>query len=175
MEFEERLRDRGKWAIGDGCSAARTLDLLGTKTVFLVVRELLYGTTRFDDLVARTAASAPAVSRALKQLASADLIAATEYREPGARARAEYRLTPAGQDLVPVFLALIQFGDAHLQPDGAPLVFVDAESGEPVRTRPSAGGVEVPAGGIEIRLNPGRRGAPERVSRAAPVDPSAGT
>ncbi|MGV7750607.1 winged helix-turn-helix transcriptional regulator, partial [Mycobacterium kansasii] len=77
------------WAIGDGCSAARTLDLLTTKTVFLVVRELLYGTSRFDDLVARTETSAPAVSRALKQLASANLIAATEYREPGARARSE--------------------------------------------------------------------------------------
>lgn len=174
MEFEERLRDRSAWAIGDGCSAARTLDLLSTKTVFLVLRELLYGTSRFDDLVARTETSAPAVSRALKQLAAADLIAATEYREPGARARAEYRLTAAGQDLLPVFLALIQFGDAHLQPDGAPLVFVDAESGEQVRTRPAAGGTEVPARGIEIRLNPDRWGAPGRISRAAPAGPSGG-
>ncbi|MFD9828588.1 winged helix-turn-helix transcriptional regulator [Tsukamurella tyrosinosolvens] len=175
MEFEERLRDRSGWAIGDGCSAARTLDLLTTKTVFLVVRELLYGTSRFDDLVARTETSAPAVSRALKQLASANLIAATEYREPGARARSEYRLTPAGQDLLPVFLALIQFGDAHLQPEGAPLVFVDAATGEPVRTRPAVGGTEVPASGIEIRLNRDRWGARDAVSRAASDGPSAGT
>ncbi|NMD55639.1 MULTISPECIES: winged helix-turn-helix transcriptional regulator [Tsukamurella] len=175
MEFEERLRDRSRWAIGDGCSAARTLDLLTTKTVFLVLRELLYGTTRFDDLVARTETSAPAVSRALKQLASADLIMATEYREPGARARAEYRLTPAGEDLLPVFLALIQFGDAHLQPEGAPLVFVDAETGESVRTRPAAGGAEVPLSGIEVRLNRERWSAPERISRAGSADPSAGT
>lgn len=174
MEFEKRLRDRSRWSVGDGCSAARALDLLTTKTVFLVVRELLYGTTRFDDLVARTETSAPAVSRALKQLASADLIAATEYREPGSRARAEYRLTAAGQDLLPVFLALVQFGDAHLQPDGPQLVFVDAESGEEVRTRPIAGGAEVPADRIEIRLNPERWGAPERISRAASADPSAG-
>lgn len=175
MEFEERLRDRSSWTIGDGCSAARTLDLLSTKTVFLVVRELLYGTSRFDDLVSRTETSAPAVSRALKQLASADLIAATEYREPGTRARAEYRLTPAGQDLLPVFLALIQFGDAHLQPEGAPLLFVEAESGEPVRTRPAVGGAEVPVSGIEIRLNPDRWRAPERLSRGSSDGPSGGT
>lgn len=174
MEFEERLRDRSRWAIGDGCSAARTLDLLTTKTVFLVLRELLYGTTRFDDLVARTDTSAPAVSRALKQLASADLIVASEYREPGSRARSEYGLTPAGQDLLPVFLALVQFGDAHLQPDGPPLVFVDAESGDPVRTRPAVDGAEVSAKAIEIRLNPDRWPAPEGVSPAASVDPSAG-
>ncbi|MET9325762.1 helix-turn-helix domain-containing protein [Tsukamurella sp. NPDC003166] len=175
MEFEERLRDRSTWAIGDGCSAARTLDLLTTKTVFLVVRELLYGTTRFDDLVTRTETSAPAVSRALKQLASADLIAATEYREPGARARAEYRLTAAGEDLLPVFLALIQFGDAHLQPEGAPLVFVDTATGEPVRTRPAAAGTEVLPAAIEIRFNRDRWVAPDPVSPAASADPNAGT
>ncbi|TWS25327.1 helix-turn-helix transcriptional regulator [Tsukamurella sputi] len=174
MEFEERLRDRSRWAIGDGCSAARTLDLLTTKTVFLVLRELLYGTTRFDDLVTRTATSAPAVSRALKQLASADLIVATEYREPGSRARAEYHLTPAGQDLLPVFLALVQFGDAHLQPDGPPLVFVDAESGDAVRTRPAVDGAEIPASAIEIRLNPDRWPAADGVSPAASADPSGG-
>lgn len=33
MEFEERLRDR-QWSIKDGCSVAKLLDLLSTKTVF---------------------------------------------------------------------------------------------------------------------------------------------
>jgi len=44
MEFERRLRDRHKWSIGDTCSVSRVLDLLSTKTVFLVVRECFYGT-----------------------------------------------------------------------------------------------------------------------------------
>src|SRR3954452_20256985 len=126
MEFEERLRDREAWSIGDGCSAARVLDLLSTKTVFLVVRECFYGTTRFEDFVARIGASAPAVSRALKQLESARIIARVPYQEPGRRAHGEYRLTEAGEDLLPVLLSLIQWGDKYLQEGRAPLSFVEA-------------------------------------------------
>src|SRR5690242_17164819 len=100
MNFEERLSDRDAWAIGDRCSAGRVLDLLSTKTVFLVVRECFYGTTRFDDFVARIGASAPAVSRALKQLKVAGVVEPVPYREPGSRARDEYRLTQAGEDLL---------------------------------------------------------------------------
>ena len=62
MEFERRLRDRLMWSIGDACSVSRVLDLLSTKTVFLVVRECFYGTTRFEDFMERIGTSAPAPS-----------------------------------------------------------------------------------------------------------------
>ena len=120
MEFEKRLRDRDRWSIGDGCSVAKVMDLLSTKTAFLVIRECFYGTSRFEDFVERIGTSAPAVSRALKQLESADIIARVPYREPGRRARDEYRLTAAGEDLLPVFLSLVQWGDAHLQDGKGP-------------------------------------------------------
>jgi DNA-binding HxlR family transcriptional regulator len=42
---------RGRSATG--ARAGRVLDRLGTKTAFLVVRECFYGTTRFEDFVAR--------------------------------------------------------------------------------------------------------------------------
>src|SRR6185437_6493967 len=74
MQFEERLRNRDAWSIGGRCSTARVLDLLNTKTVFLVVRECFYGTTRFEDFVTRIGTSAPAVSRALNQLKAAGVI-----------------------------------------------------------------------------------------------------
>ncbi|MBJ7289973.1 helix-turn-helix domain-containing protein [Williamsia sp.] len=132
MEFETRLADRGRWR-ADACSAAMVLDLLGTKTVFLVVRECFYGTTRFEDFVERIGVSAPAVSRALRQLESADVIARTPYREAGARTRDEYRLTAAGEDLLPVLLALVQWGDTHLQDGRPPLRFVARDSGDEIR------------------------------------------
>lgn len=163
MEFEERLRDRGAWTIGDGCSAERALELLSTKTVFLVVREFFYGTTRFEDFVARVGTSAPAISRALKQLESAGIVTRVRYRDPGSRARDEYRLTEVGDDLLPVFLALIQWGDKHLQ-DGRPaLSFVESGTGYPVRVRVTADLVHDAAPEqIEIRWNPDRRHASAR-------------
>lgn len=135
MEFEKKLRDRQKWSIGDGCSMAKVLDLLSTKTTFLVLRECFYGTTRFEDFMERIGTSAPAVSRAMKQLESAGIIVRVPYQEPGKRARDEYRLTPAGQDLLPVFLSLVQWGDKHLQNGRGPLKFVDAETGHTLGVR----------------------------------------
>ncbi|KUJ64824.1 transcriptional regulator [Streptomyces albus subsp. albus] len=160
MEFEERLRDRDTWSIGDGCSAERVLDLLSTKTVFLVIRECFYGTARFEDFVTRIGTSAPAVSRALKQLESAGIVVRVPYREPGRRARDEYRLTAAGEDLLPVFLSLMQWGDAHLQGGRPPLAFVEADTGRALRVRVTAEPVpEAVSDDMEIRLNPAwRRG-----------------
>lgn len=158
MIFEDRLRDRDAWPIGDRCSAARVLGLLSTKTAFLTVRECFYGTTRFDDFVARTGASAPAVSRALRQLESGRIITRVPYREPGTRARGEYRLTEAGEDLLPLFLALMQWGDRYLQGGRPPLSFVEARTGRAVRVGVTAGPApETASGDIEIRLNSASR------------------
>ncbi|MFF8375429.1 winged helix-turn-helix transcriptional regulator [Streptomyces sp. NPDC015661] len=155
MSFEKRLSDRDTWSIGDGCSAGRVLDLLSTRTVFMVVRECFYGTTRFEDFVVRIGTSAPSVSRALKQLESAGVVARTPYQEPGKRARDEYRLTEAGEDLLPVFLSLVRWGDAYLQDGRPPLAFVEAGSGRPLSVRVTADPAPDPSSDdIEIRLHP---------------------
>lgn len=159
MKFEEKLRDRKRWSIGDGCPMAKTLDLLSTKTTFLVLRECFYGTTRFEDFVDRIGASAPAVSRAVKQLEAAGIIERVPYQEPGHRVRDEYRLTPAGKDLLPVLLSLAQWGDKHLQGGRGPLRFVDAETGRPlgVRVTDEKGSMAMDSDDIEIRVNSAAR------------------
>ncbi|MBO0881028.1 MAG: helix-turn-helix transcriptional regulator [Mycobacterium sp.] len=154
MEFEEPLRDRDAWSVGDGCSAARTLDLLSTRTVFLVIRECFYGTTRFEDFVTRIGTSAPAVSRALRQMESARIVERVPYREPGRRTRDEYRLTEAGEDLLPVFLSLIQWGDRYLQHGRPPLSFVETGTGRAMRVSVSADPTpQATSENIKIRLN----------------------
>src|SRR5271156_4722919 len=121
MEFEEPLQDRQEWGIGGACSMSRVLELLSTKTAFQVVRELFFRATRFEDFVDRIGTSAPAVSRALKQLESAQIVTRVPYREPGRRARDEYRLTEAGEGLLPVFMSLVQWGDVYLRDGRASL------------------------------------------------------
>ena len=155
MEFEDQLRDRRRWTIGDACSVARLLDLLSTKTVFLAIRESFFGTTRFEDFIERIGTSAPAVSRALKQLEAAQIMVRVPYQEPGKRARDEYHLTDAGKDLLPVYLAMSQWGDKHLQNGEGPLTFVDRDSDSTVRVVVTAdneaSSLESPD--IEIRVN----------------------
>lgn len=154
MTFEQRLQDRASWTIGERCSAAKVLDLLSTKTVFLAVRECFFGTTRFEDFVERLGVSAPAVSRALKQLEAAGVVQRVPYREPGNRVREEYHLTPAGEDLLPVLLSLMQWGDAHLQDGEPPLSFLDRQ-GRPVQVKVTADtdSAAVRSADLEIRYN----------------------
>ena len=132
MTFGPMLADRRRWT-NERCSIAAVLDVLNTRAAFLVIRECFYGTTRFDDFVDRVGMSAPAVSRALKRLEEAGVLTGTPYREPGARTRTEYVLTPAGEDLLPLVIALAQWGDTHLRDGEGPLAFVDVTSGRAVR------------------------------------------
>lgn len=72
MALENQLADRDRWH-AEPCSVAKVLTVFNTKTAFLVLRECFYGTGRFEDFVECIGASAPAVSRALKQLESAQI------------------------------------------------------------------------------------------------------
>jgi DNA-binding HxlR family transcriptional regulator len=152
MNFEAALSDRSQWQIGDACSMTRVLEVLSTKTAFQTLRELFFGTVRFDDFVTRTESSAPATSRALKQLEAAGIVTRVPYQEPGQRVRDEYRLTEAGEELLPVFMALVQWGDKHLQNGRAPLAFLDADTGKPVTVGVTSGKRPIGSGDIEIRV-----------------------
>ncbi len=159
MEFEKRLQDRQQWSIGEACSMSKVLELLSTKTTFQVIRELFFDTTRFEDFMERIGTSAPAVSRALKQLESAQIVVRIPYQEPGSRARHEYRLTEAGEDLLPVFMSLVQWGDKYLQDGPAPLAFVDAGTGNAVGVRVTADSEPPGTRSADIRI---RRNAASR-------------
>jgi DNA-binding HxlR family transcriptional regulator len=171
MELAAELSDRSAWPVSDECSIAKTLALLGTRVAFLVVRECFYGTSRFDDFVERIGTSAPTMSRALKQLESAGVVMRAPYREPGSRPRDEYRLTEAGQDLLPALLALAQWGDKHAQDGPPPLVFTSGGDGKRITVSVTTADVEpLRADDIEIQLPKGMADA-----RGRRVEPSPGT
>ncbi len=51
------------------------------------------------------------------------------YQEPGQRTRSAYQLTEKGSDLLPVLVAMMQWGDRWLFPDGARIELRHAECG----------------------------------------------
>src|ERR1700757_2384164 len=70
---------------------------------------------------ARVTASVPWkwVSISSRMSARSPVSSEAPYREPGARSRSAYRLTPAGRELQVVLSALQQWGDEHLpRPEG---------------------------------------------------------
>ncbi len=104
------------------CSIARTLDVVGEKWTFLILREVFRGVRRFDDVRVATGAPRQVLSERLASLVDRGILRREPYREPGQRPRHEYRLTDRGFDLYPILIAMLAWGDRHLPaPDGPAL------------------------------------------------------
>jgi DNA-binding HxlR family transcriptional regulator len=116
------------------CPVASTLDLVGDRWSMLVVRDVMYGNRRFDDLVERLGVSRATLSDRLRRLTEAGILAPTEYADGRGRIRREYRLTERGTDLRFVLIALREWGDRHLLgASRAPIRLVAGDSGRDVR------------------------------------------
>jgi DNA-binding HxlR family transcriptional regulator len=101
---------------------ARALDVVSSRSALLILREAFYGTTRFDEFAQRVGISEPVTAARLAELVGDGLLEKEPYREPGQRTRLAYRLTDKGAELFPVLVALMEWGDRWLAPDGAPVV-----------------------------------------------------
>lgn len=116
------------------CSLAKTLELLSTRSAFLVLREVFYGHHRFDEIRTRAGISEPVAAARLRELVDAELLERSDYREPGERTRQEYRLTEKGADLLPALFALMKWGDRWVQGErGGPVTFRHRECGAEVK------------------------------------------
>ncbi|HTZ44562.1 MAG TPA: helix-turn-helix domain-containing protein [Jatrophihabitans sp.] len=118
---------------GDRCPIDRTMQVVGTRSAILLMREALFGTSRFDDFVVRTGLTDAVVAARLRDLVQAGLLSKEPYREPGQRTRHAYALTDSGRDLMPAVLALGQWGAKHAR-GAVGRTFRHVECGEPVRT-----------------------------------------
>jgi DNA-binding HxlR family transcriptional regulator len=131
LQMTGSLNPRSGWE-ADRCSIAATLEVISTKSAFLILREAFYGTTRFDDFTERVGLSPAVTAARLRELVRRGLLEREEYREPGQRARNGYRLTPRGADLFPALAALMQWGDRWLGERGGPVVLHHRGCGQQV-------------------------------------------
>jgi len=117
MELHSPLDDRTTWSPIGNCPVEKAMGVVGSRNAMLIMREALYGTTRFD-VFAEQVGMAPATTSAnLKALAEAGLLTRQPYRDPGGRTREEYAISEAGRELMPVVFALFRWGQKHA---GAP-------------------------------------------------------
>jgi len=131
LRLTGRLEPRDSWT-ADRCTIAKSLDVLTTRSAFLILREAFYGTARFDDFAERVGISEPVTAARLRELVEQGLLEREDYREPGQRTRQRYRLTAKGADLFPALVALMQWGDRWLDDRGGPVELRHRGCGEPV-------------------------------------------
>jgi DNA-binding HxlR family transcriptional regulator len=98
---------------GQLCPMARSLEIVGERWTLLVVRELLRGPRKFQDLTESLSSVAPGIlSRRLKLLEEHGIVTRQMYSDHPPRA--EYSLTPSGTELREIVGALMIWGSKHL-------------------------------------------------------------
>ncbi|SDK49587.1 transcriptional regulator, HxlR family [Glycomyces sambucus] len=98
------------------CAIADALEVIGDRWSLLVIREISYGTRRFNDFQERTGAPRQILAARLKKLEAAGVIERRPYSEHPPRF--EYLLTEAGLALTPVLRALRSWGEEYARPAG---------------------------------------------------------
>jgi len=150
VELIGELNPRSGWR-AERCSLARALEIVSTRSAFLLLREAFYGTERFDDFANRVGISDPVTAARLKELVGHGLLVREPYQEPGQRTRYAYRLSEMGADLFPALAALMQWGDRWLAEDDGPVELRHRDCGAPVHAELRCEhGHEVGSGEIEL-------------------------
>lgn len=115
------------------CTLASALKVVGERWTLLLLRELFYGTTRFDDMQRHLSVSRRVLSERLSKMVKVGLLQRSPYRDAKQRTRYEYRPTQMAKDLRTTLIALLQWGDRYFpNPSGRPLALVHAASGAEV-------------------------------------------
>ena len=98
---------------GQFCPVSMGAEIFCSRWTALVVRELLCGSTRFNDLRRGVPRMSPTLlSRRLKELEDAGVIIAVPTGQSGV---SDYRLTQAGEDLRPVVMSLGFWGQRWVE------------------------------------------------------------
>lgn len=109
------------------CPLAQALERVGEWWSLLILREAFLGVRRFGDFERGLGIAKNVLSARLKSLVEAGLL---ERRASTEDAReVEYRLTAQGKDLLPVLVALAQWGDRWIYGGKAPRHFVNRHTG----------------------------------------------
>jgi len=116
---------------GQQCSVAAALAVVGERWTLLILREILLGRTRFEELRRETGVATNILTDRLQTLVDHGLL----RREAGGE-HVEYRPTRKGADVEPILGALMRWGDAYAAPDGPPRVVVHTVCGHDAHPRP---------------------------------------
>ncbi|GAA1156418.1 hypothetical protein GCM10009630_63040 [Kribbella jejuensis] len=99
------------------CAIAQSLGVIGDGWELLIVRDLARGLSRFDELAESLHISRKVLTERLNGLVDSRIVAKTAYQDRPTRYA--YELTPRGRALLPVLVALQDWGDRWLLGDGS--------------------------------------------------------
>ena len=145
------------------CSIARSLEEVGEWWSLLIVRECTQGATRFDEFQKELGIARNILTARLQRLTELGILERFPLED---RSGTEgYRLTEKGEDLYPVLVALLQWGDRWLAKDGKPpMALVEDTTGHAIEQIAVVGKGKRPLSFRDVRFAPGT-GATARTAR----------
>tara|TARA_R110002074_G_scaffold14504_1_gene49925 strand:- start:889 stop:1407 length:519 start_codon:yes stop_codon:yes gene_type:complete len=110
-------------------SIGHVLDIIGEGWSILIIREAFLGSRRFEEFQGQLGIARNILTARLKKLCENQILERVPVKQ-GAK-RHEYLLTAKGKEMMPLLVALTQWGDKWVfGENNAPVVFLDRESGE---------------------------------------------
>jgi DNA-binding HxlR family transcriptional regulator/peroxiredoxin len=128
--------DRAALADTD-CGISQALGVMGDGWTFLIVRDIAGGTTRFDALQRALGVSRRALTERLTRLVEHGVLRRREYSAHPPRF--DYLLTAKGEGLLPVLVALQDWGTRHVMGSGSLTATADSASAEARRVHALTG------------------------------------
>ncbi|HEY7146449.1 MAG TPA: winged helix-turn-helix transcriptional regulator [Streptosporangiaceae bacterium] len=119
------------------CAIAQALGVVGDWWALLVVRDVAGGIHRFDELQAELSVSRKVLAERLRLLVADGVLEKRPYRAHPPRF--EYHLTEAGRGLLPVLVALQNWGTRYLLGSGGQSATAEPGSAEARRVHALAG------------------------------------
>ncbi|AGT08765.1 winged helix-turn-helix transcriptional regulator [Paracoccus aminophilus] len=124
------------------CPVARALDVIGDWWSLLIIRDAFDGVRRFSEFQTGLSIAKGMLATRLRDLTERGILETAPASDGSAYK--EYVLTPKGRGLFLVIVALRQWGEGHLYPEGEPhSALIDRETALPVA-------------GLELRAQDGR-------------------
>jgi DNA-binding HxlR family transcriptional regulator len=105
------------------CSIAGALEVVGERWSLLIIRDIMLGLRRFDELQSDLAIARNVLQARLTRLQEHGVIERVPYQQRPLRH--EYLLTEKGLELWPMIVALMSWGDRYAAPEGGPAVVIE--------------------------------------------------
>lgn len=114
------------------CPIAGMINIFGDRWTLLIIREAFYGATRFSEFERHTQIAKNILSDRLANLVKDEIFQKSDIGEKGTRYA--YTLTDKGRSLLPILVAMYQWGNQYLYKDAqAPVTLMNRENGQSIK------------------------------------------
>ena len=112
------------------CALPAALEAVGERWSFLILRGVFNGLHHFEEFQSTLGIARNILSNRLGRLVENEIL--EREPDPADRRKVAYRLTPKGRELLPVLIALRQWGERWVSGVPSNPVLVDRDSRRPV-------------------------------------------